>query len=69
MRRSDDTAEALKKRLDSYHKMTKPLVDYYQKRGIHTRVQADQPPLHLFTVINSIFDCAKSKDKVMFAKK
>ena len=33
IRRSDDNPEALKKRLESYHKSTKPLVDYYSKRG------------------------------------
>jgi Adenylate kinase and related kinases len=33
IKRSDDNAEALKKRLESYHKQTTPLVDYYQKKG------------------------------------
>jgi adenylate kinase len=32
--RSDDTAEALKKRLDSYYGKTVPLLDYYRPRGI-----------------------------------
>ncbi|KAF0292371.1 Mitochondrial folate transporter/carrier [Amphibalanus amphitrite] len=32
MRRSDDNAESLKKRLDYYHKQTKPLCDYYSGR-------------------------------------
>ena len=33
MKRSDDNAEALKKRLQAYHEQTKPLVSYYNKRG------------------------------------
>jgi adenylate kinase len=31
--RHDDTKEAIAKRLNIYHKETKPLIDYYQKRG------------------------------------
>ena len=68
MRRSDDTAEALKKRLASYHDQTKPLVDYYSKRGIHERVQADQKPDHLFAVICSVFAEAKARDQAAAAK-
>ncbi len=67
MRRSDDNAEALKKRLASYHSMTKPLVDYYSKRGIHTYINADQQPSHVYAVIQAVFSTAKAKDKVMFA--
>jgi len=42
-RRSDDNVEALKKRLDAYHKQTVPLVDYYKKKGIHSVVEASKP--------------------------
>ena len=33
IRRSDDNEETLTKRLQSYHKMTAPLVEYYTKKG------------------------------------
>jgi adenylate kinase len=33
-RRSDDNEESLKKRLAEYHQKTRPLVDYYSKRGV-----------------------------------
>lgn len=33
IRRSDDNVDALKKRLDTYHTQTKPLVDYYKRQG------------------------------------
>nr|CAH7716442.1 unnamed protein product [Callosobruchus chinensis] len=36
IRRSDDNIKALKKRLTTYHQQTKPLVGYYQIRGIHS---------------------------------
>ena len=31
--RSDDNAETLVKRLETYHKITGPVVDYYRKKG------------------------------------
>ena len=31
--RADDTETAVKKRLEAYHEMTAPLVDYYEKQG------------------------------------
>jgi adenylate kinase len=34
IRRDDDNFDALKKRLEAYHKQTKPLVDYYSFRGM-----------------------------------
>mmetsp|Transcript_11269 Transcript_11269/g.28023 ORF Transcript_11269/g.28023 Transcript_11269/m.28023 type:complete len:329 (+) Transcript_11269:87-1073(+) len=36
--RPDDTAEALKKRLDSYNKQTVPILDHYAPHGIVKRV-------------------------------
>jgi adenylate kinase family enzyme len=33
IRRSDDNAETLVKRLEAYHKQTSPLVEYYKLKG------------------------------------
>lgn len=66
IRRSDDNLEALKKRLDAYHKQTRPLVDYYSKRNIHTQVNADQNPNLVFSQIQLAFSKAKTKDLVFF---
>jgi adenylate kinase len=41
VRRADDNPETLKKRLDSYHKSTTPVIDYYKHRGIWSRVNAE----------------------------
>ncbi|VDL98378.1 unnamed protein product [Schistocephalus solidus] len=35
VRRTDDTKEALTKRLEAYHKMTSPLVGFYQNLKLH----------------------------------
>lgn len=55
IKRSDDNAAALKKRLDSYHQQTKPLVDYYGLRGLHFRVDAARQASDVFSNIDSIF--------------
>jgi len=69
IQRSDDNPEALKKRLEAYHKQTKPLVDYYSKRQLHTSVDASQPPDKVFTQITSLFSNRQAKDKIFFLSK
>jgi len=69
IQRSDDNAEALKKRLEAYHKQTKPLVEYYAKRGLHKYVDAAQPPDNVFAKITELFDVKNPKDKVLFLAK
>lgn len=44
VQRSDDNADALKKRLVTYHKQTAPVVDYYRKAGIWQGIDAAQEP-------------------------
>jgi len=66
IRRSDDNEETLKKRLQSYHQQTSPLVEYYSKIGIHTRVDASLPAHNVSSNIEKIIAEAKSKDSVMF---
>nr|CAD7605006.1 unnamed protein product [Timema genevievae] len=44
IRRSDDNVDALKKRLETYHKITKPLSDYYSLKG----------GLNIFYIVNYI---------------
>ncbi|KAK7502933.1 hypothetical protein BaRGS_00005882 [Batillaria attramentaria] len=66
IRRSDDNAEALKKRLEAYHAQTKPLVDYYSKRGLHFAVDASLPPKVVFASITAAFAVTSAKHRVMF---
>ena len=37
--RSDDNEETIKKRLNVYHSQTAPLIDWYEKEGIHRHVE------------------------------
>ncbi|XKL63506.1 hypothetical protein PGB90_005870 [Kerria lacca] len=55
VKRSDDNAETLKKRLQTYHEQTVPLVDYYKRKGIHYSIDASKSPDQVFKVINEIF--------------
>jgi hypothetical protein len=41
-RRSDDTTETLNARLNTYHKQTTPLIDFYRQRNIHHAIDASQ---------------------------
>ncbi|XP_001607764.1 adenylate kinase [Nasonia vitripennis] len=63
IKRSDDNAEALKKRLASYHSQTQPLVDYYALRGIHNYVNAAKSSEQVFKDIDTIFLTAITADQ------
>ncbi|XP_046383472.1 adenylate kinase [Ischnura elegans] len=65
-RRKDDNENALKKRLETYHKMTKPLVHYYAAKGIHHHIDASKPAEEVFDTLVKKFNALKTKDKVMF---
>ncbi|KAI8804940.1 adenylate kinase-domain-containing protein [Cladochytrium replicatum] len=55
IQRSDDNAETLKKRLESYHKSTGPVVAYYRTKGIWSGVDASQSPEAVWASLNAIF--------------
>lgn len=61
IRRSDDNAEALKKRLDAYHKQTKPLASYYAIRGLHYKIDAARSASAVFENIDNIFVQQRAK--------
>lgn len=63
IQRSDDNADALKKRLATYHKQTAPVVDYYRKTGIWQAIDAAQPPNQVWKSLLAIFDGDKAKAK------
>jgi len=61
VQRSDDNAEALKKRLATYHKQTAPVVGYYQNTGIWKAIDASQEPGQVWKSLLAIFDGDKAK--------
>lgn len=61
IQRSDDNAEALQKRLGTYHAQTAPVVGYYQKTGIWQKIDASQQPGQVWKNMLEIVEKGSSK--------
>jgi adenylate kinase len=59
VQRSDDNADALKKRLATYHQQTAPVVEYYQKTGIWRPIDASQEPGQVWKQLLRVFGESK----------
>jgi len=68
VRRNDDNPEVLKKRLEQYHSLTSPLVEYYKNKWLHNRVDASQSANEVFANIKNIFKRAKNFSDVLGSK-
>eukprot|EP00056_Hartaetosiga_gracilis_P015004 m.241179 g.241179 ORF g.241179 m.241179 type:complete len:224 (-) comp18441_c0_seq1:30-701(-) len=55
-KRPDDNALALKKRLHAYHTETEPLMDYYNKKGVHFKINANDKKQNVWKKVMSVFD-------------
>jgi len=56
IRRSDDNEETLRKRLDTYHSQTTPVIDYYNGHGIWSRIDASHAPEKVWSQLLSIIN-------------
>jgi len=54
--RADDTVQVARHRLDVYTEHTKPLVDYYEQRGIIVRIDASPPVDEVSEAIFAVLD-------------
>ena len=61
VQRSDDNAEALKKRLVTYHDQTTPVVGYYKNTGIWKGIDATQEPGQVWKSLLGVFEKDKPK--------
>ncbi len=52
--RKDDNVESLVTRLEAYHASTKPVIDYYEEKGVVKKVDADQAIDKVFDDIQTI---------------
>lgn len=41
--REDETLKAIRKRIDSFHKFTEPVIDYYRKKGSLIEIDGEKP--------------------------
>ena len=55
VQRSDDNPELLKKRLETYHRQTMPVAEYYRHRGVWRPVDASQSPGAVWIALQAIF--------------
>jgi len=53
--RTDDNVETLKKRLETFHRNTAPVVDYYRHRGILSTIDAAKSCDEVYASIKTIF--------------
>ncbi|EEH43278.1 adenylate kinase 1 [Paracoccidioides brasiliensis Pb18] len=68
IQRSDDNAEALQKRLKTYHSQTAPIVGYYKKTGIWTGIDASQEPGQVWKSLLKVFDSDKTPSSPILGK-
>jgi adenylate kinase len=57
--RADDTPEAIEKRLELYHRETKPLVAHYRLLGNLIGIHGDRPVNEVFAEIQKALDQAR----------
>jgi adenylate kinase len=53
--RSDDTPATITTRLETYHRQTEPLIQYYRSRGLLREVRGDGTPDEVFARICDVF--------------
>jgi adenylate kinase len=56
--RTDDTPEAIERRLRHYHDETEPLIEYYRTRGNLVGIHADRPVQQVFAEIQQALEQA-----------
>ena len=54
--RADDTDEAIKRRLDNYHRETEPLIEYYRTRGNLVTIHGNRSENEVFAEIQSALE-------------
>jgi len=54
--RADDTDEAIRRRLDAYHRETEPLIEYYRARGKLVPIHGDRTENQVFAEIQQALE-------------
>jgi adenylate kinase len=55
-RRADDTDEAIRRRLENYHRETEPLIEYYRTRGSLVPIHGDRSEGEVFAEIQAALE-------------
>lgn len=56
IQREDDKLDTVKSRLHTYHEKTKPLVEYYRKKGLLVIVNGEEPIPHIIANISTVLE-------------
>jgi adenylate kinase len=54
--RADDTPEAIRKRLELYHRETEPLIEHYRTLGVLVPIHADGTPNEVFAELQAALE-------------
>jgi adenylate kinase len=54
IQREDDRPESVRVRMEAYEKSTRPLIDFYQKRGLLVSIKADGSPEEIYQRTRSL---------------
>jgi adenylate kinase len=57
--RSDDVPDKIQHRLEVYHRMTEPLVEYYRSRGLLVPIHADRTVEEVFSEVQEVLASAR----------
>ena len=56
VQRADDNEVTVRQRLEAYHKQTQPLVDYYDKLGLLSKIDGSGPVEHGFAQLKKVLE-------------
>ena len=59
--RGDETVKAIRKRIEIFHKVTEPVLDYYRQKRVLVEIDGEQPIKKVFQEILSA--CQKGREK------
>ena len=60
IQRSDDNVDTLRKRLNTFHSQTGPVVDYYKTKGLWVSIDAAQSPSVVWSDLQKVFTAKKA---------
>jgi adenylate kinase len=63
-RRSDDEPEKIRQRLETYHRETEPLIDYYDERGLLRRFDGSKRPDEVHDLIRATLGMLRFEEKL-----
>ncbi|WP_254535542.1 adenylate kinase [Halomarina litorea] len=63
VQRDDDTEETVRDRLDVYDENTKPLIEFYEERGLLERIEGDQTPDEVWEDLRVAIEGAVADDE------